>query len=649
MTTFIVFAVLGLGAGVAYAMLAFGIVAIYKGSGVLNFAQGGVAMFAAFCYADLAGPGQGQAGLGALPATIVVTAGAALFGAALYLVVMRQLRNAPVLANLVATLGVLAALQGLATQHWGAVYFPAIPSLFPTHPVSIGGGAYVGADRLYDVGIMLIVMGGLWWLYGRTSFGRSTCGAQENEKGASLLGYSPHFIASLNWALGCALAAVAGIIIAPIAGLNTATLPLMILPALAAALLGRFRSFSVAALAAVAIGVIESLLTEYWSSQPGISEAIPFVAVIGAMVVTGRLIPQRGTLAEGRPPKTPAGKIHVLPALACLAGAILLVFLGNGTYQAAVGTSVAFGILALSLVVIAGYTGQISIAQMTFAGLGGLFLSKVTFYWGVPFPLSILVAALMVVPIGVLVGLPALRVRGVNLAVVTFALADCVTAVVFNNTNWTGGGIVTGDAPVTAPSIFGLSLDGFSHPGRNAAIGLAALVIIVVMVSNLRRSSSGRKMLAVRGNERAAAAAGISTARLKLQAFGLSSFIAGLGGGVLSYALNQATLSQFDASASISLITVAYIGGIASIGGAVFAGVVGAGGVLYVLLSGLSWYDTWFLTLSGILLVITVLFQPDGVVPLMQENWGLTKARVHARLASVRGKNRGGTGSVEPI
>ncbi|HEY2436601.1 MAG TPA: ABC transporter permease, partial [Solirubrobacteraceae bacterium] len=533
MTAFFEFAILGFGAGVAYALLSFGVVVVYKGSGVLNFSQGAIAMFAAFCYADLAGSSQGQAGLGPYVALLIVMVGSALFGVLLYLGVFRQLRSAPVLAKVVATLGVMAALQGIATLHWGAVYTPNIPSLFPTHPVSIGGHAYVGSDRLYGLGLAALITVALWWLYGRTSFGLSTRAAQENEKGASLLGYSPRFVGALNWALGCALAAVAGAVIAPIAGLNTGTLPLMILPALAAALLGRFRSFSVAALVALGIGIANSLLTNYWSSQPGVTEAVPLLVVIAAMVVTGRLIPERGTLSEGRPPKTPSGRIPVPATSLVLAGAIVLLLFGSATYQSAVGTSVAFAMLALSLVVIAGYAGQISIAQMTFAGLGGLLLSKAAGTWGIPFPLSVLVAALLVVPIGALVGVPALRVRGINLAVVTFALADAVSAVVFNNAKWTGAGVLAGTAPIPSPSIFSFSLDGFIHPGRNAAFGLIVLVIVALLVSNLRRSSTGRKLLALRSNERAAAAAGIAVSRTKVQAFAVSAFIAGLGGGIL--------------------------------------------------------------------------------------------------------------------
>jgi ABC-type branched-subunit amino acid transport system permease subunit len=266
---------------------------------------------------------------------------------------------------------------------------------------------------------------------------------------------------------------------------------------------------------------------------------------------------------------------------------------------------------------------------MTFAGLAALFLSKAAIAWGLPFPVSILVAALLAVPVGVLVGLPALRVRGTNLAVVTFGLGFAVSAAVFANPKWTGSGLLPGTAPVPSPSMFGFSLDGFFYPGRFAVFALIVFLLAVVGVSNLRRSSTGRKMLAIRGNERAAAAAGVPVSRIKLQAFGFASFVAGLGGALLAAATNEASFSQFTANASITLITLAYIGGIASIAGAAFAGLAAGGGVLYVLLlDHIPGYGTYYMPVSGVLLVLTVLGQPDGVLPLAQQRIAALRTRL---------------------
>jgi len=649
MTTFLVYAILGLGAGVAYAALAFGVVAVYKGSGVLNFAHGAIAMLGAYVYADLSSPAPAGPGLSPYLAVLIAMAGAAVLGAAFHLIVIRRLRTAPVLAKIAATLGLLSLIQGFVVIRWGAVYTPTVASLFPKDPVAIGPGAFVGADRLCGLALAVVLAAGLWLLYGRTRFGLTTRGAAENEKGASLLGYSPNRVAALNWALGCALAALAGAVIAPVSGLDSGSLPLMILPAFAAALLGRFGSFSIAAVVAIGIGIAQSELTYYWGDQPGVTVAVPLIVVIVAMIVSGRLIPQRGTISEGRPPMTPNGRIRLVPAGIAIALGVLLLVFGSSTYQSAVVTSIGFAVLALSVVVLTGYMGQISLAQMTFAGLAGLFLSKIAGEGGVPFPLSILVAAVLAIPVGVLVGLPAMRVRGINLAVVTLGLGFAVSAVVFSNPKWTGGDFTPGSAPLPSPSLAGYSFDGLDNPVAFGLFALVVLVLIVVLVSNLRRSSTGRKMLAVRSNERAAAAAGIGVSRIKLQAFALSSFIAGVGGGLLSISINQVSFAQFAANSSIALVTVAYIAGIASIAGGIFAGVAAAGGVMYILMSNIPGFDQYYIPISGALLILTVLTQPDGVVPLMQEHGRHLTARFRpARSAATTRENRvaaGTTGS----
>ena len=631
MTTFVVYAILGLGAGVAYAALAFGVVAVYKGSGVLNFAHGAIALLAAYAYTDLSGSGSGQAGLPPWVALLVAMAGAVLLGVSFHFLVMKRLRSAPNLAKVVATLGLLSLLQGIVVVHWGSVYTSAIPSLFPTNSVPIGGGAYVGANSLWALGLAAVLTAGLWALSSRTRFGLATRAAAENEKGAALLGYSPNFIASMNWALGCALAALAGAIIAPVAGLDSGSLPLMILPAFAAALLGRFRSFFIAAIVAVAIGIAQSELVSYWGSQPGVTVAVPLLVVIVAMIVSGRLIPQRGTLSEGRPPKTPDGRMKMIPVVVAVGLGVALLVFGSATYQSAMVTTICFAVLALSVVVLTGYVGQISLAQMTFAGLAGLFLSKLAGEAGLPFPLGILLASLLAVPAGILVGLPALRVRGINLAVVTLGLGYSVSAVVFANPAWTGGGLLAGASVIPSPAVAGYSFDGLEHTMRFGLFALALLMIMVVIVSNLRRSSTGRKMLAVRSNERAAAAAGINVSGTKLQAFALSSFIAGLGGALLSTSINQATYSEFTSLSSIALITIIYISGIASIAGAMLAGLATAGGVIYVLLSGIPGFETYYMPVSGVLLILTVIGQPDGAAPLMQ---------AHLRAFTARWKQR---------
>jgi len=620
MANFVLYLLLGLGAGAAYALIANGIVTTYKGSGILNFAQGGIAMFAAYCYVALLNDGTNK-----FLATIIVMIGSAIGGALLAIVVVRPLRNAPVLAKVVATLGLLTALQGLAALIWGS-QTKLVPGLFPTHSITLFNHTHLGIDRLYMLAVAILVSVLLWAGFRFTRLGLGTQAASANERGAALLGFSPTAIAASNWALGAALAALAGVLIAPLTGVDEQQIPLLVLPAMAAALVGRFTSFGVVTAAAIGIGMAESELLNIWS-QPGVQTAAPFLVVIGVMVIAGRGLPTRGTVSEGRPPTAPSGLVRPLTFIVAVGGAVVLLATFNATYQGAMATSLATAVMALSLVVVTGYVGQVSLMQMTFAGLGGFITAKMAFNLGIPFPLSIVAAAALAAPIGAVLGLPALRVRGLSLAVVTLGAAVAIDAIVFQNQSWAGG---SNGVQIPSPSFAGFSLDPFAHPMRYGVMCLVGLVLTALLVSHIRRTALGRRMLAVRSNERAAAVAGVNVPAVKLQAFMLASMIAAIGGGLLAYAnpYFEVGTGAFGAVPNITLVTIAYIGGIASISGAVIAGIIASGGVFYVALSGIPSFDNWYVLVSGVGLIVTVIQQPDGVAVFNQRIFHQAVAKV---------------------
>jgi branched-chain amino acid transport system permease protein len=631
MTNFVIYLLLGLGAGSAYALLANGIVSTFKGSGILNFAQGGIAMFAAYVYVALM-----NAGIEKFLALLITAVGAAGFGALVAVGIVRPLRNAPVLARVVATFGLLTGLEGLAALIWGN-QTKLVPSLFPTRGIKIVGGAYIGEDRLFMLLAAVVICVLLWAVFRFTRIGLATQAASSNERGAALLGFSPTRVAAVNWALGSALAAIAGALIAPLTGLDEATLPLVVVPALAAALVGRFSSFGITTATAIGIGCVQSEILNLWPQQ-GIESAAPFVIVIAVMVIAGRGIPARGNIREGRPPTAAPGLVRPITFVLAVAAAVVLLAVFNSTYQAAMATSLTMAVVVLSLVVVTGYVGQVSLMQMTFVGLGALFTAKLAFNLGIPFPLPIIIGAIIVAPVGVLLGLPALRVRGMGLAVLTLGAAVAVDAIVFQNPNWAGG--ITGvQAP--SPKLAGFSLDPFAHPMRYGMLCLVALVICALLVSNIRRGALGRRMLAVRGNERAAAVAGVNVAGVKLQAFMVAAILGAIGGGLLAYSnpFTEFSAGEFAAVPSITLITIAYIGGIASISGAVVAGIAAPGGVIYVWLTGaLGSGGNWYVLISGVGLVWTVIQQPDGVAIFNQRLGQQLMARIRRRGAGGPGE-----------
>jgi ABC-type branched-subunit amino acid transport system permease subunit len=297
----------------------------------------------------------------------------------------------------------------------------------------------------------------------------------------------------------------------------------------------------------------------------------------------------------------------------CAAAAVALFTVFNTTYANALAFSLTAAILALSLVVLTGFVGQISLMQLTFAGVGALFTAKLATSWGdFPFPLPIILAAIIAAPIGAVLGLPALRVRGLSLAIVTLGAAVSIDAVIFQNDDITRG---LDGLPVPSANLWSFSLDPFAHPTRYGIFVLLVLTLVALVVGNVRRSGVGRRMLAVRSNERAAAVAGVNVSAVKLQAFALSSSIAALAGGVLAYANPFIVLASgaYGAMPSISLLIMAYIGSIAAVSGGIVAGIVASGGVVYVLLSGIGGFNDWFVLVSGLGLIQIVMLHPDGL------------------------------------
>lgn len=623
MNEFLLFGLLGLGSGAAYAILGLGVVAVYKGSGILNFAQGAMAMFAVYCYAQLTGSGL-PSGL----AAAVVIIGAAFVGALIFLVAIRPLRNAPALAKAVVTIGILSVFLGLAQIFWSSAYLNA-PSILPNGLVSVFGASF-GANNLYAAALSVVMATGLWALYRYTTFGRATRAASENERGVALLGFSPDLISAGNWAFGSACAALGGVIIGPIVGLDINTLTLMIVPAVAAALLGGFRSFGLTAIMGLLIGVAQAEINRF-STQPGLADAVPFVVVIIAMVSTGRLIPTRGMLGLERPPFAPVARVR--PARFVIGALVLIALLAvsNKTYITALTNSMVIAIIGLSLVVVTGFLGQISLAQMAFAGSGAFAAAHLSSSSGVPFLWTVLLAAVAGGALGVVIGLPALRVRGLSLAVVTLGFAEAIYAFAFSNPDWNNGSTV----PTKSPSVLGFSLDPIAHPTRFGLVVMLFLGATAFFVMNLRRSAFGQRMLAIRSNERSAAAAGINVTAVKLQGFVLAAAIAAVGGALGAYQLGSAANTSYTAFASISLLTLVYIGGIASTSGAFIAGVITAGGVLLTALSGVSssLSDDWTL-ITGLLLVVTAITQPDGAAVANQRFFSELRRRSTRRKGS---------------
>lgn len=640
MSEYAVFALLGLGAGAVYALLSIGLVLQHRSSNVINFGHGAMAMFIAYVFANLRSggdlvlpvvvlPGEvhlSDTGLAALPALAISLAYAAILGAGVYALVFRPLRQAPALANVAATVGLMLTLQGVAVVRFGTNPEPVAPILGQTGTVSVLGST-VPADRLWIAGIAVALAAVLGVVYRYTRFGLATRAAAESQVGASLIGYSFDLLAAANWALAAVLGGAAGILIAPIATLDPGTYTLFIVPALAVALAARFTSFPVAVGLGLLLGMAQSAMQQLasdWPSFPerGAQEALPFLVIILVLALRGGALPGRGGIVEARPPAVPrSGNVVPLASVAFAAAVVGLFVLGAADRLALI-QSMQIALICLSLVLLTGYLGQISLAQMAFAGVGGFLLSKLAHGAGVPFPFSALGAALAAVPLGVVVGFPAVRIRGVQLAIVTLGLAVALDELLFKNDSFAGAQ----GSPVPQLKLLGIDLDiqgravsDYPRPVFGIVV-LLALTAVGIWIARLRRTPLGRRMLAVRTDERAATAAGVDVARTKLIGFAISALIAGLGGALLGYQQHVLSAESFGVFVSLEVLALAYIGGITYVSGAVFAGLMlapnGFGATLFDRWLGLGRYQ---LLLSGIGLMVMAVAHPSGIVAACKE------------------------------
>jgi ABC-type branched-subunit amino acid transport system ATPase component/branched-subunit amino acid ABC-type transport system permease component len=621
MSEVIQFGIFGLGIGAVYALAAQGLLLIYRGSGVLNFAQGAMGLVGGYAWWQL----QYQQHLGFVPAAILGILIAALLGALVHLLLMRPLRKASPLVRVVATLGVLITLQSYAVLQYSDESL-LVHSELPSSIIDLSGGITVPVDRLILLGIAALLTGVLWLTYRRTRFGLATTAVAENQRAAAALGWSPDVIATANWALGSALAALGAILLAPIVTLEVSSATSIVVAAMAAALIAGFRSFPIAFAAAVALGIAQTIIQRYVQT-PGVSSSVPFLVIIVVIVVTGRALPLRDYFLQ-RLPSIGTGRIR--PGYAALAVVVvgLLQGLLADDWSLAITSTLATGLVVMSIVVLTGYAGQLSLAQFAFAGFGAWIAGRSSVVLHLPFLAAGLVGVLATVPLGVLFALPAVRARGINLAVVTLGLGSALELMVFNNGDLTGG---FGGTQVDAPSILGLDFQSVEHPARYGLLTLVVFTLVAIAVANVRRGRTGRRLIAVRTNERAAAALGISVAGAKVYAFALSAGIAAVGGILLAFQSTTLVYTGFTSFQSITMVAWAVLGGLGYVLGSFFGAFL-APGTLGVQVShsifGGGSVDNYVPLIGGLFLLIIVVSHQNGMAREMNTLGRLVDARL---------------------
>jgi len=606
---------------------------------VVNFAHAALGMYVAFAYFELRQTGELVLPVIGLPArvpiidaptveTALITCAllSAVLGLIIYFAVFKWLRTAPALARVVASLGLLLYLEAVVKLRFTETSATqlSLGSILPEGS-SEWFGVTVPNNRFVLAGLALLVALVLRAVFRRTRFGLATRAAAENEKGVLLLGHSPDRVAAINWMVASLLAGISVILIASVTKqLDPLATSLLVVPALAAALFGGLRSFVVTALAGLGIGMAQSVILNFttqtdwiplWIPQGGFQQALPFLLIVIALTVRGETLPGRSVILESRLPNSPRPRFVGMTALllsgATLAGLLTL----DSQWRLAIVVSMIMAVIALSSVVLTGYVGQISLAQFAFAGVAGFGTAQLVVDAGIPFPWAPIIAIVITTVIGLVVGLPAVRVRGMTLAVATLGAAVAIEELLFKSSAL--GGLKGQRVP--RPRLFGVDL-GFSATGSanfRPAFGIFVLIVCVVVflaVANLRRSPTGLRWLAVRSNERAAAASGINVPGTKLSAFAVSSLIAGIGGVLIGYQAEKLAPESFTVFAALALLALVYLGGIASISGAVIAGLLATGGVVTQLTDGeIGGSPDHQFAVSGLALIAMAILYPDGI------------------------------------
>lgn len=604
MNEIIRFALLGLGVGALYAFASQGLIVIYRGTGVLNFSLGATAIAGVFMQWEL----QYEQGWPFLPAAFVGIALSALLGALTHWVIMRPLRRASSLIRVIATLGVLITIQAGVVIRYGSSP-RQIASWLPTDRVTLWGDVAITVDRLILLAISAVSALGLWLLYRSSQFGLATEAVSESERSASAVGVSPNRVALLNWALGSALAALAGILVVPIITLQVTAMTGLVLAALAAALVGDFRSFPIATAAGLSLGIGQTLVGRFVDQQ-GLGPSLPFLVIIVFLVFRGRSIPLRDYFLRELP-MIGNGRISWDWTLFA-SGIVVFIMLTKQTkWIDALTVSLGVGIVLLSIVVLTGYAGQLSLAQYAMAGFGAYVAGRLVAVFDIPFLLGLAAGVAAAVPLGVLFGLPAVRTRGINLAIVTLGLGTTMELMLFRNRDYTGG--VAG-TQVGNPDLFGYDIGSINHPERYGIFVLGMTLVAVWVVANVRRGRSGRRLIAVRTNERAAAALGIDVVLAKLFAFALASAIAALGGILLAFRLSSISYQSFTNFTSITYVGLALLGGVGYLLGAFVGSTMATAGFSQAVLEA-TWGSVgrWIQLISGIAILLTVLGYKDGV------------------------------------
>jgi branched-chain amino acid transport system permease protein len=549
MSIFLSYTVVGIVAGCVYALIATGLVVTYNTTGIFNFAHGAIAMLSAYSFWQL---WQGWHLNAVLSLVIVLLGLAPAFGLVVERVLMRPIRGAPIDLTLVVTLGLLLFLVGVANLKWNPNQVRNLPAFFNGSGFRLGY-VLVTYHEVAAVVATIAIAIGLRLLFNRTRTGVAMRAVVDNADLLAMAGGRPVRVQQLAWALSCSLAAIAGILLAPIARLDILLLTLLVVDGYAAAVIGRLRSLPLAVGGAMAIGLGQHYLGGYLTSGflSRIQYVIPMIVLFFVLILLPQDRLKSASFAGAVAPRVAGFKSSAVWALVLVAATALLSLNLSGPNLRTAASGFILALVLLSLMLLTGYGGMVSICQMTFVGLGAVVMGHVA-SGGSLLGVAAAVAACGVA--GFILALPTLKMRGLYLGLATFAFAAVMDQAFFTQVFGTGGSLA-----ISRPRI-----PGIPTQSDQAFLILCSVVFAVaaVVVLAVRRSSFGRRLVAVNDSPAACATLGVNVNWTKLVVFTSSAALCGLAGALYGGVTHQVGAFDFAALLSLVVLLLARVGGI---------------------------------------------------------------------------------------
>jgi branched-chain amino acid transport system permease protein len=635
---FLSFTITGLALGAVYAIGASGLVLTYTTTGIFNFSHGAIGMLGAFCYWEFRFAMGWPAWLALIVVLFVL---APLFGALLELVVFRGLQGTSEAVKLVVTVSLLFSMIGLANWIWKPGARAATPFFGNDHGFTIAGVPvrWFEATRFLCA---IAVAGLLWYLLYRTRIGVAMRASVDDRPLASLNGARPDRSAMWAWAIGCMLAALAGVLLLGDINLDPTLFALLIVNSYAAAIFGRLRNLPATFLGAGALGLLVAYLSGYlptssvyWSTFAPASPVIVLFIVLLALP-SSRLRAHGVTRAREFFPMPTWRGVAMFSAIV-VGGTFLALPLITNSNAISASKLFAYSIVALSLVPLIGLAGQVSLAQFSLAGIGAVAFANLGRGGS---PMGLVWAIVFSMIVGALIALPALRLSGIYLALATAAFAVFMDEWVWQlppfhifGTHETVSFFGTGSISVPALNLFGLHFD---TEKKQMVLGAILFVLAAALVVWIRRSSMGRRLLAMKDSEAACATVGMNLTSTKLAVFAISAGIAGLGGAYLGIVNSTTTSSDWSFTLGLPIFMLGVVGGIGRVGGALFAGVsfaaLQAMPAWPLFQSRFLHFDTWYSNLSTTtpgFMGVALGRNPNGAAADMREGFEpILKSRV---------------------